>query len=252
MNRKYFGNSLDLMKFDLLTHVLEGENRTLFYVPMLTSPKEKVEDPKYVLYEMGRDNELLYELMSRVYMEDNPDFGDILEYFNLQSLSHKVVLPFSVGGRKEDVVTADYFSNDIRIEYFEKSLNEYKKVTNDKLIFIDPDVGSDIGIVRRVRSMRSAYLKLDEIKDCIKASRNNDVVCYFQHLGNNRYSLDDRIRDLKEELGDLVLIAGYKKVLGSLVFIFRNKGQYDHFKRKLEKYMEHYRNDKNKEQIILQ
>lgn len=252
MNIKYFGNSLDLMKYDLLTHVLGGENRVLFYVPMLTPPKEKVEDPKYILYEMGRDNDSLYELMNRVYKENNPDFIEILEYFNLKGLSHKVVLPYSVGAVSDDVIPADFFTNDIRNHYFEKSLNEYKKITKDKLIFIDPDVGSDIGIVRRVRSMRNAYLKSSEIKDSIRASRSNDIVCYFQHLGNNRYSLDDRISDLKDELGDLVLIAGFKKVLGSLVFIFRNKDQHDHVKKRLESYMEHYRNDKNKEQIILQ
>ena len=61
MNSKFFGNSLDLFKYDLLTFLAKTERLNLFYLAMLTKPEPKKLDPKYKLFEVGFKNEILFK-----------------------------------------------------------------------------------------------------------------------------------------------------------------------------------------------
>ncbi len=253
MNVKYFGNSLDLMKYDVLLYLLTGQKNLLFYIPMLTKDESKALDPKYILYGIGRRNKKLYELLSSAYEEEKPDFGKIVDHFNGMGVIQKVVLP--LGMNNKDAIHIDnigYFSEDNRERYFKQSASMIKSAKEGKLIFIDPDVGLSINIRRRVRSKKTAYLMLKELKQCVSVSNSDDIICFFQHLGNHHYSLKDRISDLKSEFGELVFIVGNKQILGSLIFIFNCKEQHDRIKEKLERYLEDYRKEKYKDQIILQ
>lgn len=241
------------MKYDLLTFVLEGDKMLLFYIPMLTEPQEKVLDPKYLTYEIGVKNKQLYEFMESVYGKDDADFIEITDYFESLKFEYRLILPLQYKGKHIiNIDSIEYFSDQLRERYFQESLKISQELSHSKLIFIDPDVGSDLMIKRRFRSKKDAYVKIEEVKSCIAMSGNNDVVCFFQHLGNNRYPLEDRIMDLKNEFGEFVLIVGYKKILGSLIFIFKNGKQYEHYKNMIKVYMKDYWNERSKKQIIIQ
>ncbi len=65
MNYKYFGNALDLFKFDLLTYLSREGNEEVLYIPMITEPQPKEFDPKYLTYEIGTKNELLHQFLDQ-------------------------------------------------------------------------------------------------------------------------------------------------------------------------------------------
>lgn len=252
MNIKYFGNSLDLMKYDLLTCLLKGDKMLLFYIPMLTEPQEKVVDPKYLTYEIGVKNRRLYKFMTSVYEKSDADFIEITDYFESSKFEYRLILPLTYKGKHIiNIDSIEYFSDQVRERYFQESFKISQELNHSKLIFIDPDVGSDLMIKRRFRSKKDAYVKIEEVKSCVSMSGDNDIVCFFQHLGNNRYPLEDRLMDLKKEFGEFVLIVGYQKILGSLIFIFKNSKQYERYKDMIEVYMKDYRNDRNSKQIII-
>ena len=57
---------------------------------------------------------------------------------------------------------------------------------------------------RRVRSNKKLYLNINELDTIQNNLKRGDFLCYFQHLGNHNYKLDDRISDLKQQFGDYV------------------------------------------------
>ena len=118
MNDKYFGNSLDLFKYDLITYLIKEENLELFYVPMLTEPEEKKLDPKYNLYEIGNKNKILLDYMLKVNNQaNNCDFSEIENYFKDTSITYKIV----------ENINKKYFNEDIRDEYFKIQLKYIEK-----------------------------------------------------------------------------------------------------------------------------
>ena len=109
MNSKYIGNSLDLMKFDLLTFLVKGSNGLgLFYVPMLTEPKPKERNPKYETFEVGPLNEPLLKLMKKEYAKEYSDIKTVKKYFinsgihlsMLAPMDNKKAMYFEDGNRK--------------------------------------------------------------------------------------------------------------------------------------------------------
>lgn len=253
MNVKFFGNSLDLFKYDVLFNVISDEE-LLYYVPMLTAPKERVVDPKYLIYEVGSLNEKLKDKMVSFFKTDSDQFDKILDCFDEARVDYKIVLHSSNDSDKivrlEDL--QEFFNNDEREKYFHYIMQSCNQIERDKIIFLDPDIGLNLTVKRRFRSMKDGYLKTEELKHCFFNSGKNDVVCFFQHLGNHRYSVTDRLKDLKVELGEYVLIVGYKKIQGSLIFAFKNKRQYVSYQNKLKEYLKRYENYKKKDNLILQ
>ena len=254
MNNKYFGNSLDLLKYDILTYLTQIESSELFYIPMLTEPEPKMLDPKYKLHEVGSQNKVLLELMLKAHdSKNNLDMSYIRNYFNDIKLNYKIILNKQDNDKNTFTINnIQYFSNENRNEYFTKSIELYEQQTQKTLLFIDPCVGIDLAVKRRVRSNKSLYLKVEELKTIISKTKHCDTVCYFQHLGNPTYKLNDRIFDLKKEFGEHLLVVGYERILCSMVFLFKTETEYLDKKRKLELYIKKYDKIKNYNKIILQ
>lgn len=253
MNVKFFGNSLDLFKYDVLISLI-GKEELLYYVPMLTAPKDRVVDPKYLIYEVGSLNKRLKDKMVSYFKTNSNQFDEILDCFEEAKVDYRVILHSSKDNDKivrlEDL--HDFFNDDEREKYFQYSIQNFNEIERDKIIFLDPDIGLDLKVKRRFRSMKEAYLKTEELKQCFINSGKNDVVCFFQHLGNHRYSVTDRLMDLKVELGKYVLIVGYRRIQGSLVFAFKNKDQYDSYRNKLREYLKQYEDYNKKDNLILE
>lgn len=253
MNYKYFGNSLDLLKFDILTYLSKTDVADLFYIPMLTEPEPKKLDPKYKVYEIGiKNNILLSFLLKAINTDNNLDVSDIRSYFQSMNINYKIILNKTDADHQTFTINnIQYFTDENRNEYFEKTMFYFKNQTNKSILFLDPCVGLDLGVNRRVRSMRKLYLNEIELNLILNNTKNNDVVCYFQHLGNHTYSLTKRLEDLKSSFGKYVLIVGYERILGSLVFIFKTERDYEDKKIKFKEYFKQYENIKFSNKIIL-
>lgn len=253
MNNKYFGNSLDLFKYDVLTFLTNSENANLFYIAMLTKPEIKKLDPKYKLFEIGIQNKVLYEFINKINVEESKiEIKDISDYFSSVNVEHAIVLnkPF----KSKNIITfenIDYFENENRFEYFEKSIAFYKKQISKTILFLDADVGIDLGINRRVRSMKNMYLNTDEVHKINRNLKENDFLCFFQHLGNPRYKIEERLNMLKNEYGEYVLMFAYERISACLVFIFKSEFEYLDIKNNLIGYMNLYKEIKHFNRIKL-
>ena len=71
MNSKYFGNALDLFKFDLLTYLATVDSLDILYVGMITKPQPKELDPKYLTYEIGDKNKKLKMFLEERFTKDS-------------------------------------------------------------------------------------------------------------------------------------------------------------------------------------
>lgn len=238
MNFKFFGNSLDLFKYDILINSI---SLNLIYIAMLTEPESKKNDPKYKLYEIGTKNTKLLDYIKKVNNE-NLSVENIEQFFK-DNFKGESLFFFKNYDKK-------YFSHEKREEYF---FNIKKNINYDKksMIFLDPDVGIDIGVSRRVRSNKQMYVFKKEIDLLLNSISEDSFISFFQHLGNHRLTIEKRISLYKKEFGKYVLIIAYERILASIVFIFKNEEQYKNQKLKLMRYINNYKDSTHFEKLKL-
>lgn len=178
MNNKYFGNSLDLFKYDVLEYIVKKNNLKLHYVPMLTEPELRKLDPKYKLYEIGVKNNNLLNFMKKV-VEKKLDFNEIVNYFSFSKIDFEIILDKKYNSEKVEFINGiKYFSDENRDLYFKTALTKLNH-NQRNFVFIDPDVGIDLGVKRRVRSMRKMYVTTDEITAFKKAVMKTIFYVFF-------------------------------------------------------------------------
>ncbi|HCW07520.1 MAG TPA: hypothetical protein DGG95_09180 [Cytophagales bacterium] len=244
MNFKYFGNALDLFKFDLITYLCEHGTEKLFYVPMITEPQPKEYDPKYFTYELGSKNELLYHfLKSKFEQKEKSEIEEIKSYFQKRNLKYTW---FSPNGNSNG-----FFKDETRTDYFTKVASECKIIGAKKFIYCDPDIGSDIGVVRRFRSKRDMYLRGEDVLKIKNQTTTNDYIGFFQHLGNTNYSPAKRISDLKKHFGKWILLVGYSRIQASLVLVFNNENEFEDKREKIKRYFKLYEYLEHSEKFVL-
>lgn len=251
MNNKFFGNSLDLFKYDLLTFLTKLEKSNLFYVAMLTKPEPKKLDPKYKLFEVGIKNKTLFKFINDINRsESKSQISDLSNYFSSVNVEHKIILNKSFG--LENIISfenIEYFENENREQYFTNSIDIYKKQFLKTIFFIDADVGIDLGVKRRVRSMKHMYLNTNEVHRINSNLKRNDFLCFFQHLGNPRFKLEDRLSLLRNEFGEYVLLFAYERISACLVFVFKDELSYLKIKNNLLDYANQYNEIKHFQRI---
>lgn len=244
MNKMYFGNALDLLKFDLLTYLSQESGEHLFYVPMITKPRPKEYDLKYTTYEIGRRNEQLYTFLLSKYEEaESSEISTIGEYFSSTGIQYNIL---------SNSLIFKYFSDEDRKKYFDHVLNEYKLLKKPTLVYMDPDVGSDVGVVRRFRSKKEMYIKGEDLLRVYNELKSGDYIGYFQHLGNSNYSISSRIKDLKEYFGKWVIICGYSRIQASITFLFKDEADYEDKRERIRLYFKQYEFLESKNKIIIE
>jgi hypothetical protein len=245
MNSKYFGNALDLFKFDLLTYLATVDTLDILYVGMITKPQPKELDPKYLIYEIGNKNEKLrLFLEERFTKKPNSDVHEITEYFKNMNINFRM---FENNG-----CTPEYFQDNFRESYFENVSNNLATLKKNTLIYFDPDVGADIGVTRRFRSNKELYIKGEDLIRVKEKLKPTDFLGYFQHLGNTHYSIDKRIRDIKDVFGEYSLIVGYSRIQASIVLLMNDKKQFEDKREKVKSYFKNYGDLEHTEKIIIE
>jgi hypothetical protein len=220
----------------------------LFYVPMMTEPLPKERNAKYMTYELGCQNKPLYKLMKKEFGKPYSEIRAIKNYF-VDSGIHLSMLSTDIHENKKEI--APYFNEDSRKEYFDLAFRHYKSLVNTTLIFVDPDVGCDVGITRRFRSNKQRYVKKHELLKLKENLRRGDFIAYFQHLGNPNYSMDDRCRDLHQSFGEWVLFTGYSRIQAGLVFVFNDEATYMDKRKVIEDYFRQHDHLKHRDKFII-
>jgi len=249
MNSKFLGNSLDLYKFSVITHLIHGSKGLgLFYVPMTTEPLPKERNSKYTTYELGCGNKDLFKLMKKEFGKEFSEIG-VLKKYLIGCGVHLSMLSIDDDSEMND--QSVYFCEDNRKQYFDLAIQHYKSLVNNTMVFVDPDVGCDVGITRRFRSNKQRYVKKSEVSKIFQCLRPGDFVGYFQHLGNSNYSIEARVKDLRESFGDWVLFIGYARIQASLVLIFNDEATYMDKRKLIEEYYQQYDHLKHKDKFII-
>ncbi|MCU0420181.1 MAG: hypothetical protein MUC38_11070 [Cyclobacteriaceae bacterium] len=240
MNNKYFGNALDLFKFDLLTHLALSDQKEIFYVGMITQPQPKELDPKYLTYELGSRNEKLREFLQEKFTNPKAEVSDITEYFT------------RVNVKLHNFSNGTWFEQETRDDYFQQVIHGVKLLTRPSIVYLDPDVGSDIAITRRYRSNKELYAKKEEIANIRTHLKPTDFLGYFQHLGNAAYTVAQRVEDIKKTFGEWALVVGYQRVQVASVFLFNDMEQYIDKQKKIQRYLATYDDLPHRHKIILE
>ncbi len=173
MNGRYFGDTRDLFKFDLVLHIMKSlpELAGFTFVPMLTGTEaegsrkntaKKDLEKAYRSGKAGSQNRDLREHLTRL-QEINDDGGyitGICAYFD------KEMILIDIPGRQK-------FTNQDRDAYFRSVVDNFPK---NSLVFLDPDTGL------KDERPNSKHLLLSEVKTVYDRMDSGSILMIYQHF----------------------------------------------------------------------
>jgi hypothetical protein len=173
MNRKFFGDTRDLFKLDLVCNIMKNlpELDSFTFVPMLTEDDETKGQKKNAKKDLaqavkngkgGSKNMELVLHMARLQEIDND-----LEYFRgIRSLFKKENIMIDIFDRHK-------FSHAQREHYF---ASLFEKFPTKSLIFLDPDIGLE------ERKPSKKHLLFYEVKKIHDRMDNHSIMMIYQHF----------------------------------------------------------------------
>jgi len=173
MNRRFFGDTRDLFKFDLVRHIMKAfpDLMSFTFVPMLTEEEKPTGTKKTASKDLGlaqkngkagtQNHELMVDMGRLQEIDDDlAYFHGIQSYFNKENI---IV----------DVLHKDTFSHEHRESYFKKV---FEKFPEKSLIFLDPDTGLE------VKNPTQRHLLFDEVKKVYDYMDNYSILMIYQHI----------------------------------------------------------------------
>ena len=216
---KYFGNSRDYFKYDLITSILEGMKIDHYvFVPMLTNHQIDNEGNKTPMMIGGKSAALLSFIGDCG--SKSPSLCHWEQWLNRYVKSYKTIEP------------ADniYFTDSARHEYW-VSFTEHLKEDN-ALIFLDPDTGLESGTNSYLQKMgREKYILNHEIELLYRHLRPSSILMIYQHLPNNKHIHEEAVHNKLAQLRTASggnFISAYRE--DDLAFLFVTKDEIIHDK----------------------
>jgi hypothetical protein len=170
MNVKFFGDSKDLFKYDLITDVIKnfhGKIDRLVIVPMLTAYYPRFKG------NTGCRNKNLIECFRRFRTKEDVDnyYATLRQYFK--------DLRESIGVKKVRVRIEkdETFSQQTRSGYFSAIFEKFPQAC---LLFIDPDIGV------KEHNYTAKHLSFAELKEFWDRLDNESILMIYQHFQRNR------------------------------------------------------------------
>ncbi len=168
MKNQYFGDIIDLFKYDLLeTLHRELKLSGISFVPMLTPNEEKPKkqnegNKRNFENKAGSKNENLLKFIKQIpEKKEDRNFREIETYFRDK-------IDFEIF---EHLNLSEYFEHPKRIKHFEHLLeNKFEK----QVVFFDPDNGME------VKKNNHRHVKFDELKMFYKAMSEDSVIVVIQ------------------------------------------------------------------------
>lgn len=170
---KYFGDSRDYFKYDLIQAVLERSSlRHYVFVPMLTDHREDNEGKKTPVNRGDKAQELL----------------TFIKGCGCKSLKHweRWLARYVESYSTVEPVDQTFFSDGGRDAYWE--LFRPLLSRENALVFVDPDTGLQTGNASYRKKMGPEKYILDgELAGLIAALTPSSVLMIYQHLPNNKH-----------------------------------------------------------------
>ncbi len=209
---KYFGDSRDYFKYDLITHLLKSDDLKKYaFIPMLTNHRVDSEGNKKAKFTIGKSTELL----------------SFIESCHTKDLNHwEIWLKPKVHVYKTiHPVNETNFRDDSRQKYWQH-FSEILKEEN-ALVFVDPDTGLESGTPSYLRKMgREKYILNDELAYIFEGLAESSVLMIYQHLPNNKHihkeSVSKKINQAKLSTNK-AFVSAYRE--DDLAFIFMGKNE---------------------------
>ena len=207
---KYFGDSRDYFKYDLITFLLDnGVLENYAFIPMLTNHRDDGEGNKTPKYIEGKSLDLL----------------SFIEECHSKDLGHweKVLKPHVKQYKTIRPANEVFFSDETRNIYWQKFEGISKEM--NALIFIDPDTGLETGTPSYLRKMgREKYILNSELSCLFENLDKNSVLMIYQHLPNNKHIHQESVlKKINQAIAstDCQYIQAYRE--DDLAFIFLMK-----------------------------
>jgi hypothetical protein len=237
---KYFGDSRDYFKYDLITSVIEEVPfRKYVFIPMLTHPRKDNQGNKKT-YNIGNKRHELLSFIQECQGKSLRHWETWLaryvnEYYTIKKVDETY---FCKAGEK-------------RRNYW----NRFKRWfgLENALIFLDPDTGLETGKPSYLKRMgREKYLLNDELKYLISALAPTSTIMIYQHLSRNKKHHEDMVKKKLNQVNACcrdIFTCAYRE--DDLAFIFISKKEKIHKRvfSVLNKY--HSRSDKKFKSIHL-
>lgn len=224
---KYFGDSRDYFKYDLITYLLKCSNLTNYvFIPMLTSHRIDGEGNKLPKEVPGKSPELLSFIDSCL----TKDLGHWETWLKPFVSSYKTINP----------VNSIFFSNETRKEYWARL--EDILPTKNALVFVDPDTGLESGSPSYLRKMGpEKYILNDELEYLFNGLDEDSILMIYQHLPNNKHIHKDSVKKkVNQALSSTsnAHVTAYREDDLAFIFMVKNKNLYVSLNSLLKKYHE--------------
>lgn len=213
---KYFGDSRDYFKYDLMTSIIEEmylENYV--FIPMLTNHRDDNEGNKLPKMIGGKSASLL----------------SFISDCRSKSLCHweQWLIKYVRNYKTIEPVDEVFFVDETRDEYW-VSFAAHLKETN-ALIFLDPDTGLETGRKSYLRKMgREKYILNHEIEFLYGHLDPSSIIMIYQHLPNNKHihetAVSKKLVQAKASNQD-AFVCAYREDDLAFLFIVRNGGVFN-------------------------
>jgi len=227
MKHQYFGDIIDLFKYDLLKTLSQdiGFNQILF-IPLLTENDNGNDGNKrnYEKAQAGNKNHELIDFFKAKYSEHKHERNAkiIEEYFTNEGINFRF--------KPEEI-----FRNKNRNEYFLNLLSSLATLdTKNQILFFDPDNGM------QVKHNKEKHIKYHELKNHLDMVCKNSVlsVIQFRHRANWEISRQKRKDDLTAEVSPFVTFIANKTI--AFYLIAKSHKRLNEVKKSLKNYKENY------------
>ena len=222
---KYFGDSRDYFKYDLITYLLrERLCANYAFIPMLTNHRVDGEGNKTPKYIEGKSRELL----SFIFRCELKDLNHWEQWLEPLVDSYVTLAP----------VNEIFFADQSRREYW-GTFEEISKIGN-ALIFVDPDTGLETGNAYYLKKMgREKYILNSELSQLFERLEHGSVLMLYQHLTNNKHihkeSVDKKLVQASIHTGSQYVLA-YREDDLAFLFLLKSKQLFNQLYSMLNKY----------------
>jgi hypothetical protein len=209
MNAKYFGDTKDLFKYDLITSLIKGFKGRIdrvVIVPMLTKY-----DPNFK-GNPGCRNTNLIACFRRLRRTEEVDHY----YDELKSYIKELKTDINKKKVRIRIEKSEIFSKQKRDEYF-RSI--YENFPTAALIFIDPDTGI------KEKEFTEKHLSFSELKKFYDQLDNESILMVYQHYQRRRLPAPD---EPKRKFNDVLTLTGTAPLViadNTVMFLFLTKNQ---------------------------
>ncbi|MGB8821271.1 MAG: hypothetical protein WCC68_08815 [Methanoregula sp.] len=209
MNAKYFGDTRDLFKYDLITSLVKGFRGRIdriVIVPMLTKY-----DPNFKGNPGCRNTDLIacFRRLRRTEEVDR-------YYDELKSYIKELKTDINKKKVRIRIEKSEIFSKQKRDEYFG---GIYENFPTAALIFIDPDTGI------KEKNFTEKHLSFSELKKFYDQLDDESILMIYQHYQRRRPPAPD---EPKRKFADVLTLTGAAPVIiadNTVMFLFLTKNQ---------------------------